>query len=107
MAARPTTRRASHEPSAPRSDAPGHPQVRDFATPSTAYAIEWDVRSVYDFLFSLTDDAGSTDDLPEPDRTWLTESRASLPAETRRDLDEARLPLALPGADAASSPQDR
>jgi hypothetical protein len=25
----------------------------------------------YDFVFSLSGDAGSTDDLPAPDREWL------------------------------------
>ncbi|HTC86229.1 MAG TPA: hypothetical protein VK656_05970, partial [Candidatus Acidoferrum sp.] len=43
------------------------------------YRIEWDVRSVYDFIFSLSDDAGGTDDLPAADRRWLEQARASLP----------------------------
>jgi DNA-binding transcriptional ArsR family regulator len=34
---------------------------------------------VYDFMFSLSKDAGSTDDLPDADRRWLTDARASLP----------------------------
>ena len=29
------------------------PQVRDFASPSSGFVIEWDVRPAYDFLFSL------------------------------------------------------
>jgi DNA-binding transcriptional ArsR family regulator len=41
-------------------------------------AIEWDVRTIYDFLFSLSDDAGTTDDLPAEDRRWLSENRAEL-----------------------------
>jgi DNA-binding transcriptional ArsR family regulator len=45
------------------------------------YAIEWDVRTAYDFLFSLSGDAGSTEDLPAGDRAWLTDARASLPQE--------------------------
>jgi DNA-binding transcriptional ArsR family regulator len=76
MAARPATRR----PPTP-STAPGaRPAVRDF-TGGAPFAIEWDVRTAYDFLFSLSGDAGSTDDLPAGDRAWLTEARASMPQE--------------------------
>jgi hypothetical protein len=39
--------------------------------------VAFDVRPVYDFMISLSDDAGSTDDLPEPDRTWLSNARAA------------------------------
>lgn len=72
MAARPATRRSTaDEPAA-------NPRVRDFTGGSTGPAIEWDVRTAFDFVFSLSEDAGSTDDLPEPDRTWLREQRAAL-----------------------------
>jgi DNA-binding transcriptional ArsR family regulator len=75
MAARPATRRPPASPTtAPR------PAVRDF-TGNVPYLIEWDVRTVYDFLFSLSGDAGSTEDLPAGDRAWLTDARASLPQE--------------------------
>jgi DNA-binding transcriptional ArsR family regulator len=75
MAARPATRRPPASPAtAPR------PAVRDF-TSGIPYLIEWDVRTVYDFLFSLSGDAGSTEDLPAGDRAWLTDARASLPQE--------------------------
>ncbi|MEX1173163.1 MAG: metalloregulator ArsR/SmtB family transcription factor [Chloroflexota bacterium] len=67
--------------------APASPQVRDFAAPGAGFAIEWDVRPVYDFLFSLTDEAGRTEDLPEADRTWLRETKAAMPANVRAEFD--------------------
>ncbi len=76
MSARPTTRRSltpTETPPRPR------PAVRDFTAAATGVRIEWDVRPVYDFLFSLSGDAGSTDDLPPADRQWLTEARGSFP----------------------------
>ena len=45
------------------------------------------MRSIYDFLFSLTDDAGSTDDIPAADREWLTASRAAMTGEAKVDLE--------------------
>ena len=32
------------------------PAVRDFRNTSASYRIEWDVRSIYDFVFSLSRD---------------------------------------------------
>jgi DNA-binding transcriptional ArsR family regulator len=81
MAARPATRRPPAPPTAP---AP-RPPVRDF-TGGAPFAIEWDVRTAYDFLFSLSGDAGSTDDLPEPDRAWLTDARGSLPQDLQKSV---------------------
>lgn len=78
--ARPTTRRA---PVATPGDAPARPAVRDFTGGTAGHVIEWDVRPVYDFLFSLAAEAGATDDLPADDRRWLTESRAALPEAQR------------------------
>lgn len=63
------------------------PAVRDFRSASASYRIEWDVRSVYDFVFSLSDDAGSTDDMPPADRRWLAEARAALPEPARTDRE--------------------
>ena len=77
--ARPTTRRT---PSAATGLAPRSP-VRDFTGTAAGHVIEWDVRPVYDFLFSLSSEAGATDDLPAADRRWLTEARAALPEEQR------------------------
>jgi len=56
------------------------PSVRDFTAGAAGFTIEWDVRPVYDFLFSLSDDAGATEDLPADDRRWLKESREALAA---------------------------
>ena len=71
-------------PSAPEPPRP-IPVVRDFRGGGASYQIEWDVRTVYDFLVSLSDDAGSTSDLPEADRRWLTTAREALPAKVRED----------------------
>ena len=80
MAARPATRRA------PTDDRSASPRVRHFNR-SSGPTIEWDVRTAYDFVFSLSDDAGSTDDLPAPDRAWLTEAKADLRREAGPALD--------------------
>ena len=86
MAARPSTRRTTTAGSAPtRAPAPTSP-VRDFGASASGFRIEWDVRPTYDFLFSLSEDAGTTDDLPAADRTWLTEARASMPAAIRERI---------------------
>jgi DNA-binding transcriptional ArsR family regulator len=58
--------------------------VRDFATPAAGFTIDWDVRSVYDFLFSLAREADAPEDLQEADRTWLTEAKAAMV----EDLDD-------------------
>jgi DNA-binding transcriptional ArsR family regulator len=42
--------------------------------------VSFDVRTTYDFVFSLSDDAGATDDLPQSDRRWLEEGRTRLRA---------------------------
>jgi DNA-binding transcriptional ArsR family regulator len=76
MAARPATRRPASSAPAQSASAPKAP-VRDFGA-SSAFTVEWDVRPVYDFLFSLSADAGTTDDLPAADREWLTTTRAAL-----------------------------
>lgn len=76
MDRRPTPRRG---PSPTITDAPAsRPRVRDFSRTPAPVAVEFDVRTVYDFVFSLSDDAGSTDDLPSPDRRWLVEAKAAL-----------------------------
>jgi DNA-binding transcriptional ArsR family regulator len=70
-----------------RPAAPGAP-IRDFTGTPASFTIEWDVRPVFDFLFSLSPDAGATDDLPAPDRRWLEEARASLDASVKTELDQ-------------------
>jgi DNA-binding transcriptional ArsR family regulator len=95
MAARPTTRNRTTTPAADGSRAAARTPVRDFSGTS-AYRIEWDVRPVYDFLFSLTGDAGATDDIPAADRRWLADARASLPKEIRAEikvLEESELAI--------------
>src|SRR5215207_9561766 len=75
MAARPATR-----PTRERSDSQVRAPVRDLTRGGTSFRIDWDVRPVYDFVFSLAGDVGGTDDLPAEDRAWLTTSKASIPA---------------------------
>jgi DNA-binding transcriptional ArsR family regulator len=64
-------------------DAPARPPVRDFTGGAAGHVIEWDVRPIYDFLFSLTDEAGASVDLPAADREWLGAARASVPESLR------------------------
>jgi DNA-binding transcriptional ArsR family regulator len=60
--------------------------VRDYSSPGAGFSIDWDVRTIYDFLFSLTEDVGAAEDLPAPDRAWLTESRAAITGKAKDDL---------------------
>jgi len=71
------TRRSSRPVGRPPTPARIAP-VRDFTGAAPRFAIEWDVRPAYDFLFSLSPDAGGTDDLPAEDRRWLRDARARL-----------------------------
>lgn len=88
MAARPATR-TSRDRSA---DAPARTPVRDLTRGATSFRIDWDVRPAYDFVFSLSRDAGETADLPAEDRAWLTTARNSLPdgirAAAKRVFDD-------------------
>jgi len=79
MAARPAARRPVGRP----TDAPARPIVRDLSRGGASFRIDWDVRTAYDFVFSLSSDAGSTDDLPAADRQWLEESRKALDEDTQ------------------------
>jgi DNA-binding transcriptional ArsR family regulator len=74
--------RAATRP-APR---PGRAPVRDFTAAASSFSVEWDVRTAYDFVLSLSEDTGTTEDLPEADRTWLTEAQAALPEASREYL---------------------
>jgi DNA-binding transcriptional ArsR family regulator len=70
--------------------------VRDLTRGGSSYRIDWDVRTAYDFIFSLSGDAGSTDDLPAADRAWLKETRAALATDIRTgivDLFESELAI--------------
>jgi len=93
MAARPVARTSVR--SAARSTTRGsrpsdraRPAVRDYTGSTPPVAVEWDVRVVYDFLFSLSKDAGSTDDVPAADREWLATARSSLTPEIRTDMED-------------------
>ncbi|HEY2916835.1 MAG TPA: metalloregulator ArsR/SmtB family transcription factor [Candidatus Limnocylindrales bacterium] len=74
--------------------------VRDFTGGAPQFAIEWDVRPAYDFLFSLSPESGQTDDLPSPDRRWLKDARAAL-GERVKDgfgrLTKEEIPIHLAG----------
>src|SRR5712672_1549912 len=83
MAARPATRRPMGRP----TDVPHRAIVRDLTRGGASFRIDWDVRTAYDFIFSLSGDAGSTDDLPAIDRAWLTDTRASLASDIREAIE--------------------
>ncbi|HEX8939641.1 MAG TPA: metalloregulator ArsR/SmtB family transcription factor [Candidatus Limnocylindrales bacterium] len=78
---------------APTTTSARPPRVRDFSRRAGSVEVSWDVRTVYDFVFSLSEESGTTDDLPAPDRLWLRSSRSSLWAA----IGEA--PLALYGSE--------
>jgi DNA-binding transcriptional ArsR family regulator len=71
----PRQTRDRHEPPTPAAVAP---RVRDFSRGAAPIQIRWDVRTAYDFLFSLSDESGTTDDLAPDDRRWLTKSKDAL-----------------------------
>jgi len=83
MAPRPTGRRAD----APVIASRPQPLVRDYSRAAAPpYTVEFDLRTTYDFVFSLSDDAGSTEDLPEADRRWLAAAKATLPETVASDF---------------------
>jgi DNA-binding transcriptional ArsR family regulator len=82
MAARPAMRRPAGRP----SDAPHRPIVRDLSRGGASFRIDWDVRTVYDFVFSLSGDAGSSDDLPAADRQWLVDTRKALDPDAQAGI---------------------
>jgi DNA-binding transcriptional ArsR family regulator len=65
----------------------GRPLVRSVGAGAGPVDVTFDVRTVYDFMISLSDDAGATDDLPAADREWLKTARAALPGLARRDRE--------------------
>jgi DNA-binding transcriptional ArsR family regulator len=93
MAARPATR-ATGAPRDRSDDSPVRTPVRDLTRGATSFRIDWDVRPAYDFVFSLSGEAGETDDLPAEDRAWLKTARDSLPPAVRdaaRQLFESEI----------------
>ncbi len=67
-------------------DTPPRAIVRDLTRAGASYRIDWDVRPAYDFIFSLSGDAGSTADLPAVDRSWLVDTRKALPSDVREAI---------------------
>jgi len=66
----------------PGSSPAGTVRVRGFSAGGLgAVSVEFDVRTLYDFVFSLSEEAGSTEDLPAEDREWLRRARADLNLE--------------------------
>jgi DNA-binding transcriptional ArsR family regulator len=65
----------------------GRPLLRTVGAVSGPVDVVFDVRPVYDFMISLSDDTGTTDDLPEADREWLKSARDALPGLARRDRE--------------------
>jgi hypothetical protein len=78
MAARPATRVVRERPA---ESAQPRPAVRDLSRGPASFRIDWDVRPAFDFVFSLWDDAGETEDLPAADREWLATTKGSMPAD--------------------------
>ena len=78
MAARPVTRRSIAAPTAPVRP---RPAVRDFSGGSAGFHIEWDIRPVYDFVFSITADDSWTHDIAAEDQALVAAGRERLRAE--------------------------
>jgi DNA-binding transcriptional ArsR family regulator len=78
MAARPASRTVRRA-----IEAPVRTPVRDMTRGATSFRIDWDVRPAYDFVFSLSADAGETDDIPAEDRAWLTTAKALMAESVR------------------------
>jgi DNA-binding transcriptional ArsR family regulator len=95
MAARPATRTVRERP----TELQPRPAVRDLSRGPASFRIDWDVRPAYDFVFSLSGDAGSTDDLPAEDREWLAATKAAMPpaiAAHFKRLFESEVCIAVP-----------
>ena len=96
MAARPATRTIRERPV---ENAQPRPAVRDLSRGPASFTIDWDVRPAFDFVFSLSGDAGATDDLPAEDRAWLSDTKASMPPEIEvefKRLFESELCIHVP-----------
>jgi DNA-binding transcriptional ArsR family regulator len=93
MAARPIAR------SAAPTDERRKPRVRDFSRAGGSVSVTWDVRTVYDFVFSLSGEAGDSDDLPSGDRRWLADAKAALVHEVGEaaELYSSELCIVLAG----------
>ena len=93
MAARPATR-SSTATNTQREPGATRPTVRDFAGGSV-FAVEWDVRPVFDFMFSLSSDAGHARTTCRPtigvgstdDQGRLAAGHPGRPQDPQRDRD--------------------
>ena len=89
MAARPATRRPLTPPAPPP---PLRPAIRDFSGGGTGFGIEWDIRPVYDFVFSLTADDAWDHDIADEDRelvrTGRERVRAAVDAEAMSIVED-------------------
>jgi DNA-binding transcriptional ArsR family regulator len=65
----------------------GRAQIRGMTAGAAPYTIDFDGRTVYDFLISLGGQDPQEHDLLPEDRRWLTAARASLSPERRADLE--------------------
>jgi DNA-binding transcriptional ArsR family regulator len=67
--------------------APTRAPVRSVGSGATL-PMTFDVRTAFDFALSLSAEVGGQDELPEADRRWLLEARATLPATADQGLDD-------------------
>jgi len=73
-----------------RETAQARPIVRNLRRGAAApVQVEFDVRTVYDFVISLSEEAGATEDLLPADREWLVAARDSLTADTKETLEDS------------------
>jgi DNA-binding transcriptional ArsR family regulator len=78
------------------SPAAPSPRVRDFSAPRPpSLRVEFDVRTVYDFVFSLSVDSGTTDDIAAADRRWIAEARAAIGTDVSGAPDTGLSDLAV------------
>ena len=78
-----TTRRQTERSRRPR---PERAIVRDFRGPSAGYEVEFDGRTVFDFVASILVEPEDEEELSAEDRQWLAETRAAVPADVARIL---------------------
>jgi DNA-binding transcriptional ArsR family regulator len=80
MAARTATRTREQAGTQPR------PRVRDFSGTQARFELEFDSRTAFDFVVSLSVAAGEESDLLAEDKAWLERKLEELPAEMRTEI---------------------
>lgn len=63
------------------------PLLREFGRPVDTATVEWDVRTVYDFVFSLSDDTSRSEDFAPEDRRWLERARDTVRSQVGEAFD--------------------